>query len=451
MMVSSVVSLAALATSMGIAVHAAGANSEPNPIYPFAKFRKRLREVPNGVLYRMSAPDNASLLVMHLYGGAEERGVAHGMLLHDELVGFFSELDGFYKNEVDQIPWDKLPAWLGKLAHPMLKSAAPEVFHLAFRWLYAQQKDRIPFRYWQEARGIAHGVCAVDNSSTCDENKWFNTIAQLQMLPELIRMQCSMMGAWGPSTANHKLVQLRTLDFGGGPFPNRNVLVVHHPTDSPTAFASLSFPGFIGMVTGFSETIAQSEKVDDVTGASRPAGTYKGEAVAMVIRDIVQFAQTKEQAVEIAQNASRTWSVWLGVGDYASQSFVAMNYQMKSAKPYDDKTLPSLTNQTAFPGVAYIDKHPQPSTHPDMPQLVKQFYGNMTAENVAQNFPRLMHSGDVHTAVFDFGRKQTLIQVGTTDESGAFTRFACDAPVLAFDMEDLWNEPKPSDSARLMV
>lgn len=327
---------------------------------------------------------------------------------------------------------------------PLLKTAAPTVFKLAFSWLYSMQKDLIPSRYWEEAQGIANGICAMDTSGKCDAAKWYTQISHLQMLPELIRMQCSMMGAWGPSTLDQKLVQLRTLDFGTGPFANNQVLVVHHPTDTPNAFAALSFPAFIGMVTGFSEHIGQSEKVNDVSGAPGPKGTYKGEAVAMVIRDIVQLAQTKEQAVEIAQKANRTWTVWLGVGDFTSQSFVAMKYEMASATPYDDKTLPAETNQTAFPGVAYIDKHPQPSTHPDMPQLVKQFYGNITAEIVAQNFPRVMHSGDVHTAVYDFGQKKAYIQVGTTNSTGDFTRLACDAPVLAFDMESLWSEPHPS-------
>ena len=36
----------------------------------------------------------------------------------------------------------------------------------------------------------------------------------------------------------------------------------------------------------------------------------------MVIRDILQFSKTKEDAVAIAQKAKRTWSVWLGIGDY---------------------------------------------------------------------------------------------------------------------------------------
>ena len=37
------------------------------------------------------------------------------------------------------------------------------------------------------------------------------------MLPELIRMTCSMIGAWGSATEDGQLLQLRTLDFGGAP------------------------------------------------------------------------------------------------------------------------------------------------------------------------------------------------------------------------------------------
>ena len=64
--------------------------------------------------------------------------------------------------------------------------------------------------------------------------------------------------------------------------------------------------------------------MDDVTGGKRPKGTYQGQAVSMVIRDILQFSTTKEEAVAIAQKAKRTWSVWLGIGDYKSQQ-VSLN------------------------------------------------------------------------------------------------------------------------------
>ena len=69
--------------------------------------------------------------------------------------------------------------------------------------------------------------------------------------------------------------------------------------------------------------------------------------------------------------------VWLGIGDTTSNEFIAMLYDQEGATSYNDVTLPKLTNQTSFDSVAYIDKHPQPSTHPDMPALIKQYYGRL--------------------------------------------------------------------------
>jgi len=200
----------------------------------------------------------------------------------------------------------------------------------------------------------------------------------------------------------------------------------------------------VGVVTGFSETISLSEKVDDVTNSHRPVGSYSGEAVSFVLRDILQFSSSKEDAIQIAQGAKRTWSVWLGFGDYASQRFNAVLYDQEAAIPYDDHTLPKRTNQTEFDGVAYIDKHPQPSAHPVFPGLIRQFYGNLTAEIVATNIPRLMQSGDVHIAVTDFVKRRGFVATGTTDgPAGNFTRFAYEAPFLQFDLPKLWAEPAP--------
>mgnify|MGYP004054821373 CR=1 FL=1 len=62
-----------------------------------------------------------------------------------------------------------------------------------------------------------------------DKAKMLRTMYNVNMLPELVQMQCSMMGAWGAATPTGHLTQLRTLDFGEGPFANASVLVVHHP------------------------------------------------------------------------------------------------------------------------------------------------------------------------------------------------------------------------------
>jgi hypothetical protein len=81
-------------------------------------------------------------------------------------------------------------------------------------------------------------------------------------------------------------LQLRALDFGSGPLANFSLLAVHRPVDPnapvvqvpgqwdtpggqgndagdlPQAFASLTFPGLVGVITGVSQRgIGLSEKV----------------------------------------------------------------------------------------------------------------------------------------------------------------------------------------------
>jgi len=269
-------------------------------------------------------------------------------------------------------------------------------------------------------QGIAQGVCsaAADVNRACDEAALLKQLHNLNLLPELIRMQCSMLGAWGDATPDGGVVQLRSLDFGAGPFANRSVLVVHHPTDTPSPFASLAFPGFVMAVTGFSPHVGLSEKVMDVYSPERrAAGSYQGQPVVSVLRDILQDARSAADAVAIAEEASRTWSVWVGVGD--STSFVGMSYTQAELDVLDDSSMPGRTNQTAYKDLVYVDKHPQPSHDQDtMPSLMDRLYGNITADNVAQFVPRGMQSGDVHTMVLDFAQKRALVSVGVMDASG---------------------------------
>ena len=75
-------------------------------------------------------------------------------------------------------------------------------------------------------------------------------------------MACTAFGAWGPATSTGKLIQNRALDFGGGPFGNYSIVTVYRGSDLERSFMSLSFPGFVGVITGISQNgIGISEKV----------------------------------------------------------------------------------------------------------------------------------------------------------------------------------------------
>ena len=190
--------------------------------------------MPNGVLYEVAAPDAQPLKVMHVFGSARERGYAHGQLLSADIVDFVvNELDDYYRSEVTQIPVASLPKWLQGLVkklEPMLEKAAPTVFNAALGWVWSQQVKYInasQTRVLDEMAGIVDGVCAPANHTVpemCDNKaKMLRTMYNVNMLPELVQMQCSMMGAWGDATPDGKLTQMRTLDFGGGPFADRSI------------------------------------------------------------------------------------------------------------------------------------------------------------------------------------------------------------------------------------
>ena len=62
---------------------------------------------------------------------------------------------------------------------------------------------------------------------------------------------------------------------------------------------------------------------------------------------------------------------------------------------------------------------------------------------VAKDWPRNMTTGDVHIAIYDFGKQQTYISHGLVDDDGHYLHKAHNQPYLRFNNQDLWNEPQP--------
>lgn len=252
-----------------------------------ALYTTRITTTSNGILDRVAPPGCVSLDIVHVYGSPRERGLAHGRLLSDRLLRFTNVLlPEFYVQEFDGLADNnKLPAWLRSAIRSFAKEHAAQAFELALGWLQGVQhsyNNVSAAAIFEELEAIAQGACevAAATGSACDARTLATTLRNMNVLPDLIRMQCSMLGAWGSATPSGTLLQLRSLDFGGGPFANNSVMLVHHPPTLPDgtsqSFASLSWPGFAGAVTGFNPTLSLSEKVNDLHGGGTPAGTVLG-------------------------------------------------------------------------------------------------------------------------------------------------------------------------------
>jgi hypothetical protein len=333
-------------------------------------------------------------------------------------------------------------------------TAAPAAFRKAMAWVWETEKPFIPSYIVDEINGMGAGMCDSLKYKDCSATEWAQTIAELNMLPELIRMACTAYGAWGKATPNQELIQMRALDFGGGPFANYTVAAVYRdaaPTDDSNAFVSITFPGFAGVITGVSQRgIGVSEKVwMTYDTPSLQPGSYQGEADIFVLRDILQKAKNKVDAENILQAANRTWAIFIGVGDYESNTLDIVGYKQDSSVAYTDVTMPSMTGQPYLENIAYVDKHPQPSHDGPtgtLPTALTDFYGNITLET-SKTITQYHQTGDLHIASYDFTAKNMNLAVGRINHEGQYQPTggsddsvwkAYNRPYLKFSMEDLW-------------
>ena len=282
------------------------------------------------------------------------------------------------------------------------------------------------------------------------------------------------MQAWGDASATGKLMQLRALDFGASPLANFTLLAVHRPAtkaaaapaaapagswpspgglgsddgDLWQAFASVSFPGLVGVVTGVSERgIGLSEKVWEVYNSSTGVqkGHYDGEADVLVMRDVLELAPNRSAAEDyLRSDPARTFAVFLGVGDYATQELDICGYREADFHAYTPDTMPAVTGQPYMKDLVYVDKHPQPSHDPtELPDLLATYYGAIDA--AATIAVAAGHeTGDLHIAVYDFGETPQLwVALGRIDETGDFGPGgsiwkACYRPYMHYTLADLW-------------
>merc|ERR1711991_719685 len=156
-------------------------------------------------------------------------------------------------------------------------------------------------------------------------------IRRVHMIGELTQGHCSMYGAWGAATATGATLQLRALDWDtDGPFQDYPQVTVYHADDQNAvsveggqghSFANVGWTGWIGSISGVSsKQMAISE-----IGVSFPDKSFGktsriGVPFTFLLRDILQFDDSLDNAIDHIKNAHRTCDLILGVGDGKPQA-----------------------------------------------------------------------------------------------------------------------------------
>ena len=197
---------------------AASGSHEKNKIYDAKDYMTKVAEEHNGVLYNVDA-EGTDIKVLHVYGNSYERGYAQGLLIADDVTRFaWDQIDDFVKGQVTGVEkhLQNLPKWLD---HAIMKyvldpvgDLAVSAAHGALGWVFNTQRDYIeasPIKVLDEIKGMADAICSLDKhakTDKCKKGAMEDRLRRVNMLPDLVQMQCSMMGAWGEATNNQGLI-----------------------------------------------------------------------------------------------------------------------------------------------------------------------------------------------------------------------------------------------------
>lgn len=176
------------------------------------------------------------------------------------------------------------------------------LFHF-LKWFNRDIEKNIIPEYQAELYGISHYSDTVFNRyiSAYQRSMYLHAAHDIgHALQDLMLVGCSSLVVWGDKTPDGKLLIGRNLDFYVGDDFAQNKLISFVKPSSGIPFMSVSWAGMIGVVSGMNY-----EGLMVTINASKSDIPFKAKTpISLLCREILQYASTLEEAVEIAKKRS---------------------------------------------------------------------------------------------------------------------------------------------------
>jgi isopenicillin-N N-acyltransferase like protein len=228
--------------------------------------------------------------VLHVAGTPYEMGFQHGRLLREHVHAVVRFL-------LDE----KAKEMTAEVAGMELMSP-----QLIIQGIQAVQQPFLPDWYDEELRGLADGsgVPLAD-------------IRTANFIPELFH--CSGFAVSGAATGNEHTYHGRVLDYGcDWRLQEHPVVIVARPTGK-IPFVNVGYAGFIGSVTGMN---AERISAGEMGGAG--LGKWLGVPMAVLMREVLQGADTLAEAVAVFRDNPRTCEYYYVLADGKTGEAVAL-------------------------------------------------------------------------------------------------------------------------------
>ncbi len=170
-------------------------------------------------------------------------------------------------------------------------------------------------------------------------------------LQDLALVGCSSFAAWGNQTENGKLLIGRNFDFYAGDAFAKNKIIAFVNPDEGHRFMSVTWGGMIGVVSGMNN---QGLTVTINAGKSQFPLIAK-TPVSLVTREILQYASTIEEAIEIAKKREVFVSESIFVGSAKDKKAAIIEVSPNNFGVYEVENSNQLICANHFQSAAYAD------------------------------------------------------------------------------------------------
>ncbi len=357
--------------------------------------------IENGELSVAGEGDD-KIQILKVWGTPYEMGKAHGVLLKKEinehvpnLIRLMSEKSGQPVSVLDNV--------------------------------YEATKPFIADYFIEELQGLADG-----------SGLSLQDIIRANLIGEASEWHCSLFGAWGKATAaDGHLYQLRALDYEvKSNIQKYPVIVVYYPNNGHP-FANITWSGVVGCISGISsERLAISEIGDDY---DKENDTFAGIPFMFLLRDILQFDISLEEAISRVKKASRTTSLLYGLGDGEFGQLRGLQTSHTLCNIYDPDNLEPLTpkHQRIEDIVYWGMSWDVPAYDGPLHDKLAEHYGKINAEVTINDIITSVKTGNLQTVVYDLtDMKIWVANARADDESGPLPAY--NRQFIRFDMNQLF-------------
>lgn len=246
-----------------------------------------------------SAPSH--LRVIHLSGSPYELGYQHGTQLRDEVRACAQTVVGYFRR------YFKVPlvrTWLARWWLNRTWRAA---------WPHVSNDRR------EELHGLADGSGVP-----------LKLLYQLHAIPDRT-YACANFAAWGPATAQGRLIHVRNLDWKIDVGIQRYAIVFVVRPRGKRAYVNIGWAGLIGVLTGINDAQLSIGQI----GAETVHATFAGEPMMFLMRRVLEEAGDVEEAAALIVQADRTVGVNYVIADAKAKRAIVVETTQHHARVFE--------------------------------------------------------------------------------------------------------------------